>query len=139
MSLGAALALTLALNKWRSWIEGMPITVVTDHQSLAGLRKQKDLTNRMRRFLDTIEHFDPLIVWKPGKSNVVADWLSRPPGKSEPTDNTITVYAMGSSWNDPIDIDAEHVVIDLTANEPRKDDRLKELQANWADPNRLLL
>ncbi|KKF92092.1 Endonuclease [Ceratocystis platani] len=117
-----ALALTLALNKWRSWIEGMPITVITDHQSLSSLRSQKEPTNRMRRFLDTIEHFDPVIVWKPGKSNVVADWLSRPPNTDGEDLYTITVYAAGDSADNPINLDEEPVVIDLSRDEEGADE-----------------
>lgn len=33
----------------------------------------------MQRFIDILEHFDPTIVYKRGKSNHLADWLSRPP------------------------------------------------------------
>ena len=93
-----ALALTSALYKWRSWIEGLDITVVTDHESLTRLRTQKDPTTRLLRFLDKIEHFDPNIIWKKGSSNFVADWLSRPPADT-------AVHVAGDSPADPIALD----------------------------------
>ena len=93
-----ALALTSALYKWRSWIEGLDITVLTDHESLTRLRTQRDPTARLLRFIDKIEHFDPNIVWKKSSTNVVADWLSRPP-----TDTTI--QRAGESASDPIAVD----------------------------------
>ena len=93
-----ALALTSALYKWRSWIEGLDITVLTDHESLTRLRTQKDPTAHLLRFIDKIELFDPNVVWKKGSTNVVADWLSRPP-----TDTTI--QGAGDSVSDPIAVD----------------------------------
>ena len=69
-----AFAAVSALNYWRSWIEGLPVSLVTDHESLAGMRKQKEPTRRLVKFLDTIEHFDPEIIWRPDRTNVVADF-----------------------------------------------------------------
>ncbi|RKF76283.1 putative tkp3 protein [Golovinomyces cichoracearum] len=36
----------------------------------------------MQRFADIFEHFDPKIVYRRGKTNTLADWLSRPMTKS---------------------------------------------------------
>ena len=74
-----ALAIVQALQEWREWIEGCEIWVRTDHESLATLRKKRDLPRRMQRFVDIFEHFDPHIVYRKGKENTLADWLSRPP------------------------------------------------------------
>lgn len=85
------------MYKWRSWIEGLDITVVTDHESLTRLRTQKDPTARLLRFIDMIEHFDPNIVWKKGSSNFVADWLSRPPAVT-------ALHRAGDSPGDSVDL-----------------------------------
>jgi transposase InsO family protein len=73
------LAVTTALEQWRHWLEGADITVVTDHDSLKMLRTKQEQPARMLRFLGKIEHFGVNIVYRKGKANVVADWLSRPP------------------------------------------------------------
>ena len=51
--------------------------MVTDHYSLQYLRTQPNLSKRQARWLDFIAEFDFEIVHRPGKSNVVADALSR--------------------------------------------------------------
>jgi len=33
----------------------------------------------MQRFVDILEHFDPKIIYRPGRGNTLTDWLSRPP------------------------------------------------------------
>ena len=52
-------------------------TVVTDHYSLQYLKTQPNLSKRQTRWLDFIAEFDFDIVHRLGKSNVVADALSR--------------------------------------------------------------
>ena len=89
-----AFAAVSALNYWRSWIEGLPISIVTDHESLATLRSQKEPTKRLIKFLDTIEHFDPVIIWRPGRTNVVADWLSRPGGQDSKVASPLDAFAL---------------------------------------------
>lgn len=64
-----------ALSHFRSLVEGASTTVVTDHESLKYFRRQKEMTKRLLRFLEDVEHFDPIIVYRPGKENVVADAL----------------------------------------------------------------
>ena len=76
-----ALGIVQALQTWQDWIEGCDIFIRTDHESLATIRKKPNLPRRMQRFVDVIEHFDPTIVWKRGKFNHFANWLSRPPPK----------------------------------------------------------
>ncbi|KAI1006983.1 hypothetical protein K3495_g1237 [Podosphaera aphanis] len=72
------LGILLAVQHWRHWIEGGDITVVTDHESLKTIHMKSDLPPRMLRFLDTIEHYNIRILYRPGKANVLADYLSRP-------------------------------------------------------------
>ena len=72
------LAIVLALLHWKVWVEGSSITVRTDHESLATLRTKSEVTTRIIRFLDLIEHFDPRIVYRKGITNVLPDYLSRP-------------------------------------------------------------
>ena len=71
------LAVIHALRTWRHYLAGRKFTVVTDHYSLQYLRTQPHLSKRQSRWLDFISEFDFSIVHTPGKSNVVADALSR--------------------------------------------------------------
>ena len=71
------LAMIHALRTWRHYFAGQKFTVVTDHYSLQYLRTQPNLSKRQARWLDFIAEFNFDIVHKPGKSNVVADALSR--------------------------------------------------------------
>lgn len=70
----------------------------------------------MQRFLDVFKHFDPMIVWKRGKSNHLADWLSRPP--SDVSAFPITGY-------DPAHDCAPNFIRKRTSPEPER--------LNWID------
>src|SRR5947199_7570136 len=70
--------------------------VRSDHESLKGFRTQKYPAKRLTRFINEIEHFNPIIAYQPGKLQIVPDALSRMPGlreEGEPadTDNFLTV------------------------------------------------
>ena len=71
------LAVIHALRTWRHYLAGQKFSVVTDHYSLQYLKTQPQLSKRQACWLDFIAEFDFDIVHKPGKSNVVADALSR--------------------------------------------------------------
>ena len=90
------LAVKHCLNHWRHLIEGSQIVVRSDHESLKGFRTQKYPAKRLTRFINEIEHFNPIIAYQPGKLQIVPDALSRMPGlreEGEPadTDNFLTV------------------------------------------------
>lgn len=73
------LAISHCCSKWRHFIEGCDLTIRTDHESLTLLRSKNDQPPRIQRFLSHIEHYNPIILYRPGKANRVPDWLSRPP------------------------------------------------------------
>ncbi|KAI0995043.1 hypothetical protein K3495_g13137 [Podosphaera aphanis] len=72
------LGIVLALQHWRHWVEGADVTVVTDHESLKTIQTKVEQPARIVRFLDALEHYGIRIVYRPGKANVLADYLSRP-------------------------------------------------------------
>src|SRR3981189_1604283 len=74
------LALVQAMEHWRHIVEGAKITIRTDHESLKHFRSQKVMSRRLSRFTDIVEHFNPTILYRPGKSQQEADALSRIPG-----------------------------------------------------------
>ena len=74
------LAVILALKEWRHYLYGNPVRIQTDHQSLTWLTSQPKLSSRQARWLQCIADFDlKKIEYIEGKSNVVADGLSRRP------------------------------------------------------------
>jgi len=72
-------AVHCALHRWRHYVEGVPTQVLTDHNSLKYFLEQKDLSKRQVRWLEFLQEFGNTlsIEYLPGKSNVVADALSR--------------------------------------------------------------
>lgn len=81
------LAIVYALHKWRGYIEGSPILVCTDHESLKHFLTQKHLGRRLAQFADDITHFDVEIIYRPGKHQLVANALSCRKGHAELLDS----------------------------------------------------
>jgi len=71
------LAIVDTLRKYRYLLLGTPIKIFTDHESLKYFRTQPNLTRRQARWSQSLSEFDHEIIYKPGKTNAVADALSR--------------------------------------------------------------
>jgi transposase InsO family protein len=71
------LAIIQALGTWRHYLMGAKFTVMTDHRSLQYFKTQPQLSNRQMHWKDIIANYDFDIVYIEGKTNVVADGLSR--------------------------------------------------------------
>jgi hypothetical protein len=71
------LAIVLALREWRHYLLGTRFTVHTDHGSLRFLQTQPNMSNRQARWVEKLSEFDFVVEYKEGKTNVVADALSR--------------------------------------------------------------
>ncbi len=72
------LGLITALREWRCYLEGAPVTLVTDHNPLVYLESQDSLSRRQVRWMEFLSRFDYRIVYQRGVDNV-ADPLSRHP------------------------------------------------------------
>ena len=70
-------AVVFALKFWRHYLYGEKCRIFTDYKSLKYLLTQKDLNLRQRRWLELFKDYDCIIDYHSGKSNVVADALSR--------------------------------------------------------------
>lgn len=81
-----ALAIVWACNKFRGYIEGAEVKLLTDHQPLKWLLTVKSPTGRIARWGLQIQHYNLVIEYLPGKTNSVADMLSRPPCSDESHD-----------------------------------------------------
>src|SRR3954471_3409958 len=71
------LAIVHALKVWRHYLEGQEFNVITDHQSLRYLQTQDKLNRRQARWVELLQVYHFNILYKPRKTNVVADALSR--------------------------------------------------------------
>jgi hypothetical protein len=71
------LAVIYAINKFWHYITGYPTFVHTDHAAIRYLMNKPVTPGRITRWLLLLQEFDITIVDKPGKDNVVADFLSR--------------------------------------------------------------
>ncbi|WVZ80798.1 LOW QUALITY PROTEIN: hypothetical protein U9M48_028249 [Paspalum notatum var. saurae] len=66
-----------ALKIWRHYLLGNTCHIYMDHKSLKYILTQPELNMRQRRWLELIKDYDLEIHYHPGKTNVVADALSR--------------------------------------------------------------
>ena len=71
------LAIICALREWRHYLHGNKFTVITDHKSLQWFQSQPNLSARQTRWSEFLQQFEFTVVYKEGKTNVVADALSR--------------------------------------------------------------
>ncbi len=73
------LAIKLALEEWRHWLEGAqhPFVVITDHKNLQYLQEAKRLNPRQARWALFFTRFRFKISYRPGSKNIKADALSR--------------------------------------------------------------
>jgi hypothetical protein len=70
-------ALVHALKIWRHYLIGHRCEIYSDHKSVKYIFTQNDLNLRQCRWLELIKDYDLGINYHPGKTNVVADALSR--------------------------------------------------------------
>jgi hypothetical protein len=66
-----------ALKIWRHYLIGHRCKIYNDHKNLKYIFTQDDLNLRQHRWLELIKDYDLRINYHPGKTNVVADALSR--------------------------------------------------------------
>ena len=74
------LAMKYALVKFRVYLMGEPkFAMYTDHASLRHAVKTPHLSQRMARWLSFFAEYNFVVHYKPGKTNILADALSRRP------------------------------------------------------------
>ena len=72
-----AYALIAAVRHWNVYLSGKPFTLLSDHNPLVYLRKQKDPRGKFARWIAELEEFEYNIEYIPGACNLKADSLSR--------------------------------------------------------------
>jgi hypothetical protein len=71
------LAIKCGIETFKHYLTHRPFTVYTDHKALEWLKKQKDTTGRIGRWVTKLQTFDFEIKYKKGTKNQNADALSR--------------------------------------------------------------
>ena len=71
------LAVVHAINKFRHYIIGYQAFVHTDHSTIKFLMKKPVTNPRVTRWMLLLQEFNINIIDRPGKDNLVADFLSR--------------------------------------------------------------
>jgi hypothetical protein len=83
------LALVWATEKFKTYIWGAKLRIVTDHHALCWLLKKKNLAGRLARWSLQLQDLDLEIVHRSGKSHHDADALSRQPVEPSEKENDI--------------------------------------------------
>ena len=73
------LAIKLALEEWRHWLEGaeQPFVVWTDHKNLLYIQQTKRRNVRQARWSMFFNRFNYTLTYRPGSKNIKPDALSR--------------------------------------------------------------
>lgn len=71
------LALIMAVDKWRHYLQRQKFTIITDHKSLAYLNEQNLHSGMQRKAMARLMGLQFKIVYRQGKHNAAADALSR--------------------------------------------------------------
>ena len=69
--------IVFALKIWRHYLYGEQFEVYSNHKSIKYIFTQWDLNMKQRRWMEFLEDYDFTLHYHPGKTNVVADALSR--------------------------------------------------------------
>ncbi|XP_026396413.1 uncharacterized protein LOC113291049 [Papaver somniferum] len=89
------LAIVLAVQRWRHYLQGHKFIIRTDHQNIQYFLNQKITTSLQQKYLIKLLGFDYEIQYKKGTANIVDDALSRRP-MTEAACNAI--YLSTPSW-----------------------------------------
>ncbi|GBM88478.1 Transposon Tf2-6 polyprotein, partial [Araneus ventricosus] len=71
------MGIVFGVTQFKNYVYGTQFKIYTDQQSLSKIKKCKDPTSRIARWLLTLQQFSFTIIYQPGRLNLMADYLSR--------------------------------------------------------------
>lgn len=80
-----SLGMIYGLKKFRHYVLGNKVIFHVDHQALLYMVSKPELAGRLARWVILLQEFDYSVVHTPGRSHMVADYLSRLENGEEPT------------------------------------------------------
>lgn len=118
------LAIIWALNSLRNFLYGSKkVKIFTDHQPLTYALSNKNTNSKMKRWKAILEEYNYELHYKPGKTNIVADALSRPQKTNEINALTSTQHSSESSShnliplvNGPINVFRNQIILKIGNN-----------------------
>ncbi|GFU21134.1 retrovirus-related Pol polyprotein from transposon 297 [Trichonephila clavipes] len=104
-----ALAVVWALEKFKVYVKGQTIRLSSDHQPLKWLLSLKSPTGRLSRWALQIQSYNLTIDYIPGRSNFIADLLSRPTSEQEKADCDILAVFVDFPTRSPKEVRQEQL------------------------------
>lgn len=104
------LAVVMSLTKFRTYLTGMPFTIVTDCNSLRATFTKRDMLPRVARWWGLIQEFNCDIKYRSGKGMAHVDALSRNPVKGDSISLDFpTVFKIDDAWLKTVQSDDSEV------------------------------
>lgn len=108
-------AVVFSWQTFKPYVLGRHIKVYSDHMPLKGVLKMKDTASRIVRLQQKLLDFDYEIIYKKGKENSCADFLSRNPlleqcNKLSMNDRSSSIKPITAKHNIPEDSDDEFLL-----------------------------
>lgn len=115
------LAIIWSLNSFRNYLYGKSKVIIrTDHQPLTYAMSNKNNNGKMKRWKAVLEEYNYEMEYKPGKTNIVADALSRKPDVTEINSMSVIQHSDGSSGENiipsveyPINVFKNHLFLHI--------------------------
>ena len=127
-------AIIASVKTFHTYLFGRHFTIYTDNQPIVWLMKNKDMKLRITRWSLILQEYDFDVIHVKGKSNVVADALSRCPINTveEVPEGTLLVALTRKQW-------AEMQAADLLAATKGKGMRNVDRDGNLKDPDKIFV
>ncbi|PKI43755.1 hypothetical protein CRG98_035861 [Punica granatum] len=131
-------AVVHCLRTWRHYLLGSKFIVRTDNIATSYFQTQKKLSPKQARWQDFLAEFDFVMEYKPGRTNVVADALSRREDKGDPSRAESSRAPIGAKA--AYDQDVEQILADRVVRKhwckPKREYLIKwkglpENEASW--------